>query len=195
MPALEMAQETGKLVSWLKKEGDTVVKGEPLLEIETDKAVMEIESPGDGILAAIKAQPGAEVAVGKTIAWIVRAGETPPAEEGSGKNESGRKMTAPPVAVLAATNSASVETQAAESGPTNFAEGPPPRQRTWRQSCWIARIRTRRRNSRVRHSRRGRNENSFRNDCARRRRQCGFATDGGTYYAKLDHRPAFLRRP
>ena len=53
MPALEMAQETGKLISWLKKEGDSVVKGEPLLEIETDKAVMEIESPGDGILVGV----------------------------------------------------------------------------------------------------------------------------------------------
>ena len=41
MPALEMAQETGKLVSWLKREGESVTKGEPLLEIETDQAVME----------------------------------------------------------------------------------------------------------------------------------------------------------
>ena len=80
MPALEMAQETGKLVSWIKKEGDTVAKGEPLLEIETDKAVMEIESPADGILAGVKAQPGAVVPVGQTIAWIVRPGEAPPAE-------------------------------------------------------------------------------------------------------------------
>ena len=55
MPALEMAQETGKLISWLKKEGETVAKGELLLEVETDKAVMEIESPGDGVLAGVKA--------------------------------------------------------------------------------------------------------------------------------------------
>src|SRR5579885_3032196 len=91
MPALEMAQETGKLVSWLKKEGEAVRKGEPLLEIETDKAVMEIESPGDGFLAGVKIQPGAEVPVGKTIAWIVGAGEAPPAEEGH--VESGRRTT------------------------------------------------------------------------------------------------------
>jgi pyruvate dehydrogenase E2 component (dihydrolipoamide acetyltransferase) len=94
MPALEMAQETGKLISWLKKEGDSVAKGEPLLEIETDKAVMEIESPGDGILAAVKIQAGAEVPVGQTIAWIVRPGEKPPADETSA--ESGRKMTTAP---------------------------------------------------------------------------------------------------
>ena len=65
MPALEMAQETGKLISWLKKEGEPVAKGEPLLEIETDKAVMEIESPGDGILAGVNIEAGAEVPVGR----------------------------------------------------------------------------------------------------------------------------------
>src|SRR5208337_4704866 len=47
MPALEMAQETGKLIAWRKQEGDRVTKGEPLLEIETDKAVMEVESPAE----------------------------------------------------------------------------------------------------------------------------------------------------
>jgi pyruvate dehydrogenase E2 component (dihydrolipoamide acetyltransferase) len=78
MPALEMAQETGKLVSWRKKEGESVSKGEPLLEVETDKAVMEIESPADGVLAGISAQEGAVIPVGQTIAWIVRPGETPP---------------------------------------------------------------------------------------------------------------------
>lgn len=81
MPALEMAQESGKLISWLKEEGEAVAKGEPLLEIETDKAVMEIESPADGFLAGVKVGPGAEVPVGRTIAWIVRSGEAPPAEE------------------------------------------------------------------------------------------------------------------
>lgn len=80
MPALEMAQETGKLISWLKKEGQEVAKGEPLLEVETDKAVMEVEAPGDGILAGIKVQEGDVVPVGQTIAWLVAPGEKPPAE-------------------------------------------------------------------------------------------------------------------
>ncbi len=92
MPALEMAQETGKLVSWLKKEGDAVAKGEPLLEVETDKAVMEVESPGEGILTAVKAQVGAEVPVGRTIAWIVKPGESAPEEEV--QVELGRKIAA-----------------------------------------------------------------------------------------------------
>jgi pyruvate dehydrogenase E2 component (dihydrolipoamide acetyltransferase) len=101
MPALEMAQETGKLISWLKKEGEAVVKGEPLLEIETDKAVMEIESPGDGVLAGVKIQAGTEVPVGRTIAWIVRPGEVAPADEVA--VESGRKTTvAAPVSAISA---------------------------------------------------------------------------------------------
>jgi len=78
MPALEMAQETGKLVSWLKQEGEPVRKGEMLLEVETDKAVVEVEAAGDGILAGVTARPGDVVHVGRTIAWLVQPGETPP---------------------------------------------------------------------------------------------------------------------
>jgi pyruvate dehydrogenase E2 component (dihydrolipoamide acetyltransferase) len=83
MPALEMAQETGKLLAWRKKEGDRVSKGEPLLEIETDKAVVEVEAPADGVLAGIKASEGADIPVGQTIAWIVAPGEEPPADTAS----------------------------------------------------------------------------------------------------------------
>jgi len=80
MPALEMAQETGKLIAWRKQEGDRVTKGEPLLEIETDKAVVEVEAPADGILAGIKASAGQDIPVGQTIAWIVAPGEAVPIE-------------------------------------------------------------------------------------------------------------------
>lgn len=97
MPALEMVQETGKLISWLKKEGESVRKGEPLFEIETDKAVMEIESPSDGILAGVTAAEGAQVPVGRTIAWIVRPGETCPTNEIP--EVSGRKTVATPPAI------------------------------------------------------------------------------------------------
>jgi pyruvate dehydrogenase E2 component (dihydrolipoamide acetyltransferase) len=80
MPALEMAQETGKIISWLKKEGDSIAKGEPLAEIETDKVVLELEASADGVLAGVTAGPGDVVQVGKTIAWIVAPGEKPPVE-------------------------------------------------------------------------------------------------------------------
>src|SRR5579859_1235224 len=79
MPALEMAQETGKLVSWLKKEGERVRKGEPLLEVETDKAVLEVEAAEDGVLAGISGEVGTDIPVGQVIAWIVAPGESVPA--------------------------------------------------------------------------------------------------------------------
>jgi pyruvate dehydrogenase E2 component (dihydrolipoamide acetyltransferase) len=104
MPALEMAQETGKLLSWRKKEGEAIAKGEPLLDVETDKAVVEIESPAEGILAGVKAQAGDVIPVGQTIAWIVSPGEKPPVEETA--SASGRRMDSTPAP--AATASAPV---------------------------------------------------------------------------------------
>jgi pyruvate dehydrogenase E2 component (dihydrolipoamide acetyltransferase) len=105
MPALEMAQETGKLLAWLKKEGDVIRKGEPLLEIETDKAVFELEAPGDGVLAGVISNAGDVVPVGRTIAWIVAPGEQPPVESEPAA-PSARAVTAPaprpsPVAAVA----------------------------------------------------------------------------------------------
>src|SRR5271154_3835830 len=93
MPALEMAQETGKIISWLKKEGDSIAKGEPIAEIETDKVVLELEAAADGVLAGVTAAPGDVVQVGKTIAWIVAPGEQPPREVESSA-PAARTMTA-----------------------------------------------------------------------------------------------------
>jgi pyruvate dehydrogenase E2 component (dihydrolipoamide acetyltransferase) len=78
MPALGMAQETGKVLRWLKAEGDAVAKGEPLLEIETDKVTVELESPADGLLGGIRAAEGDDVPVGETIAFVLAAGEAVP---------------------------------------------------------------------------------------------------------------------
>jgi pyruvate dehydrogenase E2 component (dihydrolipoyllysine-residue acetyltransferase) len=76
MPALGMAQETGKVIQWLKSEGQAVVKGEPLLEIETDKVTVELESPASGTLAGISAVEGDDVPVGTAIAVVLAEGET-----------------------------------------------------------------------------------------------------------------------
>lgn len=100
MPALEMAQETGKLLAWRKKEGEPVSKGEPLLEIETDKAVVEVEAPGDGVLAGISANVGDEIPVGQTIAWLIKPGEQPPVA--SQASPSARASSAPAMAAAAA---------------------------------------------------------------------------------------------
>src|SRR4029078_1321868 len=96
MPALEMAQETGKIISWLKKEGEAITKGQPLLEVETDKAVVEIEAGAEGILAGVKSKEGDVVQVGTTIAWILAPGETVPVESAA-PAKTGRTMSAPAV--------------------------------------------------------------------------------------------------
>ena len=76
MPALGMAQETGKILRWLKADGAAVAKGEPLLEVETDKVTVEIESPADGTLAGVSAGEGADVPVGTVIALVLVEGES-----------------------------------------------------------------------------------------------------------------------
>src|SRR2546422_81157 len=75
MPALELAQETGKVLKWLKSPGDTVAKGESIVEIETDKVTVEIEAPASGVLRDVTARAGDVVPVGQTIALIFAPGE------------------------------------------------------------------------------------------------------------------------
>jgi pyruvate dehydrogenase E2 component (dihydrolipoamide acetyltransferase) len=77
MPALGLAQETGKVLRWLKAEGESVAKGEPLLEVETDKVTVEVEAPADGVVAAIRAE-GEDVPVGEAVAYVLSPGESPP---------------------------------------------------------------------------------------------------------------------
>lgn len=90
MPALGMAQDTGKIVSWLKSSGDPVKAGDALFEVETDKAVMEVESPADGYLTDVQAEAGADVPVGHVIALVSDTAESSgtvaqtPADTGGG---------------------------------------------------------------------------------------------------------------
>ena len=74
MPALEMAQETGKVIRWLVAPGTHVDKGQPIVEIETDKITVEIEAPASGVLGDVTAQEGDVIPVGQTIAVIGGAG-------------------------------------------------------------------------------------------------------------------------
>jgi pyruvate dehydrogenase E2 component (dihydrolipoamide acetyltransferase) len=93
MPALGVAQDTGRVVRWLHGEGDAVVKNQPLIEVETDKVTVELESPADGTLAAVTAHEGDDVTVGSVIALILAPGEAaPPAPVGAG---AGRPLASP----------------------------------------------------------------------------------------------------
>ncbi len=75
MPRMGLTMETGTIVQWLKKEGDSITAGEPLLEIETDKATVEIEALESGVLHKIVAASGAEIPVGEVIAYFLKPGE------------------------------------------------------------------------------------------------------------------------
>jgi pyruvate dehydrogenase E2 component (dihydrolipoamide acetyltransferase) len=70
MPALGLAQETGRVVQWLKADGDLVATGDLLVEIETDKATLELEAEASGYLKDISVEPDTEVPVGSVIAKI-----------------------------------------------------------------------------------------------------------------------------
>jgi pyruvate dehydrogenase E2 component (dihydrolipoyllysine-residue acetyltransferase) len=78
MPALGLAQETGKVLRWLKAEGESVAKGEPLLEVETDKVTVEVEAPAEGILGGLRAGEGDDVPVGQAVAFVLAPGESAP---------------------------------------------------------------------------------------------------------------------
>jgi len=78
MPALGLAQETGRLLRWIKQEGEAVAVGELLMEIETDKSAVEIEASAQGILRGVRVQPGEDVVVGTVMAWILGPDEEIP---------------------------------------------------------------------------------------------------------------------
>lgn len=70
MPALGPAQDTGKVIRWLKAAGDLVHVGDPLVEVETNKVTVEIESDTAGVIDRISAAEGDDVPVGAVIAMI-----------------------------------------------------------------------------------------------------------------------------
>ncbi len=92
MPALGIAQETGKLLQWLKAEGQPVTKGEVLMVVETDKATVEIDAPASGTLSHVTASVGDEVPVGQVIALILAEGEKAPEQR---SQRAGEQMGTP----------------------------------------------------------------------------------------------------
>jgi pyruvate dehydrogenase E2 component (dihydrolipoamide acetyltransferase) len=87
LPRLGQGMEAGTITKWLKSEGDTVEKGEPLFEIDTDKVTQEVESDYAGVLLKITLPEG-EAPVGQTIAYIGKEGE---AVEDAGMPQSAEK--------------------------------------------------------------------------------------------------------
>ena len=104
MPALGMAQDSGRIVAWRKRPGEAVCAGDILFEVETDKATMEVEASDDGFLREVRAEVGQDVPVGEVIAVIVP--DKPAAADSPGNADiapspSGRVLASPKARRLA----------------------------------------------------------------------------------------------
>ncbi|MCS7066242.1 MAG: 2-oxo acid dehydrogenase subunit E2, partial [Fimbriimonadales bacterium] len=95
MPKMGDAMEEGTLVRWLKAEGEPVKEGEPIAEIATDKATIELEAPASGILRGIRVQAGETVPINTPLAYILAEGESLP-EEGKRDGKAAPPPEAPP---------------------------------------------------------------------------------------------------
>jgi len=80
VPRLDPGMQSGKIVEWLKKEGDHIEKDEPIVRIEGEKTTFEVNSPGPGVIRRLLADPGVDVPVGQTIALVGEQGEPLPTE-------------------------------------------------------------------------------------------------------------------
>ena len=79
VPKLSATMETATVLRWLKQAGERVRLGEPIVELETDKAALEVEAPGDGTLASVAAAEGAVLPIGALLATIAADGAATPA--------------------------------------------------------------------------------------------------------------------
>lgn len=95
MPKMGDGMEEGTLLEWLKPEGAKVSSGETIGTIQTDKATLELEAPGSGILAGVLIQAGETVPVGRPIAALLKEGESLPDGWGNGKAVSKEVATVP----------------------------------------------------------------------------------------------------
>src|SRR4030095_8891961 len=121
MAKLSAAMETGKVIQWLKKEGDAVKGGDVIAEIETDKANVEVEAFGSGVLRKILVGPGGTVPVGEMIGVIAD-----PADDVSGLAAAPSKPAAPAAPAPAAAPSASAPAASPPApGPAGPAEAVP----------------------------------------------------------------------
>jgi pyruvate dehydrogenase E2 component (dihydrolipoamide acetyltransferase) len=127
MPKLSEAMETGKLLRWLKQEGEPVAGGDIIAEIETDKADIELEAFGGGVLRKVLVSPGATVPVGNLIAVIADASEDIASVVGAAGGAAPAPSPAPaPAATGAVAHAASAGAEPAAPVSPAAPVGPPP---------------------------------------------------------------------
>ena len=92
LAAFGHTMETGRVVEWHIAEGSRIEEGQPLVSIETDKTVVEVESPVSGVVLRIVGQVDGEYDVGETLAWIGEEGEA-----GAGRARGSTRKPQPPL--------------------------------------------------------------------------------------------------
>jgi pyruvate dehydrogenase E2 component (dihydrolipoamide acetyltransferase) len=128
MPALSSTMTEGKIVSWLKGEGDALKKGESVVVVESDKADMDVETFYDGFLAAITVPDGSVAAVGSPIAYIAETKEEIPAAKAkaAGSSAAAPAAAAPAPAAAAPPPPPPAAAAAPAAAPAAAAAAPPP---------------------------------------------------------------------
>ena len=81
MSQLGLSMDSGQIIQWLKQSGDNVKAGELLLEVESDKSTVEVESVESGVLHIMLEPEDGDIPVGKVIAYLLAEGEQPPVSE------------------------------------------------------------------------------------------------------------------
>lgn len=132
MPKMGDGMEEGTLVEWLKKDGDQVKSGEVIGNIQTDKATLELESPGSGVLTGFLIEPGQTVPVGVPIAAILKGGEKLP--DGWGKGNGKPAKSAEPVAKAESVAATTTATTTKRAEPTGKVKASPLAKRLAKES-------------------------------------------------------------
>jgi pyruvate dehydrogenase E2 component (dihydrolipoamide acetyltransferase) len=103
VPQLSSTMEKARVIHWLKKPGDSVRMGEPIVEVETDKATLEVESPADGVLSEVLVQEGEDVAVGGSLGRVRTGNDASPLAGASASSAPAAPivLAAPPAPVAA----------------------------------------------------------------------------------------------
>ncbi len=116
MPRVDMDMAEGKIAYWYVKNGDKVSKGQPLFDIETDKATMEVEAHADGIVQGVQGDIGVMMPVGTIVAWLLAEGEAMPDSAATDAGAAPASATEAPVAAeTAEVDAAPISAQPPES--------------------------------------------------------------------------------
>jgi pyruvate dehydrogenase E2 component (dihydrolipoamide acetyltransferase) len=127
LPRLGQGMDEGKVLQWLKGEGEKIEKGDELYEVETEKVNVEVESPAGGTILKVLVDAGQTVAIGTTLAWIGEPGEDVPAGDAGDSAEADRESSVAPKGASAIADTSASKPVPAVAAPASPALAAPAR--------------------------------------------------------------------